>query len=248
MRTLYLVRHAEAVSRKKNVPDFERSLVQKGVKEAKRMAKRLARADRHPELLISSPANRAIETAHIFADAIGYDVERVLLKPEIYEGRDDDSLVQTITSIQDDCAEIVLFGHDPSLSRFVSRVLPGFNLTVPKGGVVGVTFDVDSWQDISTRPGHAVAFFFPLSKTEKEHALSALRNTLEEGLTEQLRDYLSSIDSAIAETLGKDVRKTASRAVGLLFKEMRKKDLLQLYWQHAASRNEQATDQETSRT
>lgn len=246
MKTLYLVRHAEAVSKKKNIPDFERSLVPRGVKEARRIARRFVKADGLPDLLVSSPANRAIETAHIFAGAMDYDIEKVLLKPEIYEARDDNGLMQTVTSIQDDCNTVALFGHDPSLTSLASRILPGFDGPVPKGGVVGVTFDVDSWRSIPDRPGHAAAFFFPMSKTEKDHALAALRNSLEEDLRKQLRGYFAALDTSVVDTLGKTIDKLATRTVAALFKEMRKKDLLQLYWKHTAPKSEVPGDRNTA--
>ena len=246
MKTLYLVRHAEAVGRKKGLPDFERSLVRKGAKEAKRMARRLVKAGRSPELLVSSPANRAIETAHIFADTMGYDVEKVLLKQEIYDSEDSAGLMQSVTSMQDDCNAIALFGHDPSLSQLASRILSGFDGPVPKAGIVAVTFDVDSWRDIQSQPGRASAFYFPMSRTEKEHALTALRNSLETGLTAHLRDYLSEIGVASGNNVDKGIGKLASRTVAMLFKEMRKKELLQLYWKHAAPEGEETADHETA--
>ena len=85
MKTLYLVRHAKAISQELGVNDFKRSLSKQGRDDAVAMSKRLWKKGIAPDLLLSSPADRALETAHIFAEQFDYPVQRILLKDEIYD-------------------------------------------------------------------------------------------------------------------------------------------------------------------
>ena len=72
MKTIYLVRHGKAVSRELDIPDYERSLVDKGEKNSVKMAQLLKDKDLSADLFISSPANRALETAKIFTRVFNY--------------------------------------------------------------------------------------------------------------------------------------------------------------------------------
>ena len=78
MKTLYIVRHAKAIVRGTGIPDFDRSLAERGIKDARKMSKRQAKAGAEPQLLISSPAKRAIETARIFAKRLDYPKKAIV--------------------------------------------------------------------------------------------------------------------------------------------------------------------------
>ncbi len=67
MKTIYLVHHAAAGKSKPKSPDRKRALSKKGRKEAIKMAKNLKKNGMLPDLLVSSPAKRAIQTARVFA-------------------------------------------------------------------------------------------------------------------------------------------------------------------------------------
>ena len=65
MKTLYLIRHAKSSWDDSTLTDFERPLNERGINDAPKMGKLLKEKNIIPELLISSPANRAISTAKI---------------------------------------------------------------------------------------------------------------------------------------------------------------------------------------
>lgn len=82
MTTIFLLRHADAGDRIAwTGPDKERPLSDKGRKQAKRMAKRLAEYD--IVSIQSSPAQRCVQTAQPVADAC--DVELTVVDA-MYEG------------------------------------------------------------------------------------------------------------------------------------------------------------------
>ena len=75
MKTLFLVRHAKSNRDDPALADRDRPLAERGRKDAPEMGKRLARHDVKPDLIVSSPALRALTTAEIAASALGLPVE-----------------------------------------------------------------------------------------------------------------------------------------------------------------------------
>jgi len=65
MKTLFLVRHAKSSRDDPTLPDKERPLNDRGMRDAPRMGERLAAHDVKPDLILSSPAVRALATAQI---------------------------------------------------------------------------------------------------------------------------------------------------------------------------------------
>ena len=78
MKTLYLVRHAKSSWKFPELRDFDRPLNGRGKRNAPDMGKRLKVMGILPDLLIASPANRALTTARKIAENIGYPVEDIL--------------------------------------------------------------------------------------------------------------------------------------------------------------------------
>ena len=71
---LYIVRHGIAIDREdpKSPVDPERFLTEEGIDKTKQIAKRVAAFKIKPDLLISSPYVRAMQTAELFAAAFDY--------------------------------------------------------------------------------------------------------------------------------------------------------------------------------
>ena len=83
-KTLYLVRHAKSSWKDSSLDDRDRPLNKRGRRTAPDMGQRLAAQGHHPELMISSPANRAHSTAKIIAAEIGYDPSLIHIEEALY--------------------------------------------------------------------------------------------------------------------------------------------------------------------
>src|SRR5579863_6516167 len=114
-RRLVLVRHAKSSWDYAELSDFERPLNARGRRDAPLMARRLAAVLKPPLRLISSPALRAITTAHAFAEALGQRHEDVRLEPRIYEATPA-ALLSLVQQLDDADAQVLLFGHNPGFS------------------------------------------------------------------------------------------------------------------------------------
>src|SRR6185437_7743677 len=77
MKTLFLVRHAKSSRDPPGLPDEDRPLAGRGERDAPKMGRRLAKRDAEPDLILSSPASRALATAKLFAAKLHYKPKRI---------------------------------------------------------------------------------------------------------------------------------------------------------------------------
>ncbi len=159
MKTLYIMRHAKSSWDDFSISDFDRSLNERGEKEAPLMGKVLKDLEVKPDLILSSPANRAQTTAEIVADVLGYDVEDIHYQKSIYES----SLMNLIMMVRElpkDKDSVLLFGHNPALTALINN-LCDFSLdNLPTAGVVAIEFE-STWADVSTHSGKKLFFEYP---------------------------------------------------------------------------------------
>lgn len=149
MRTLLLVRHAKARKADQQLStaiDLARPLTGRGREDARRMGKRLAKLSFPPDLIWTSPALRALETARILAKKLDYRRKDIKVDPRLY-GTTAARLRQLVRELSRKRMNVLLCGHNPELYRLARRL--GSNLEeLPTCGVVQVSFAVDSWSDV----------------------------------------------------------------------------------------------------
>jgi phosphohistidine phosphatase len=208
MKRIYLVRHAQAASKKSGRSDFDRRLTKKGTKEAYRMAKRLKDRGVRPDILISSPANRALETAAVFAEVLGYPPLKVKIRKDLYPDPNDDALFGVIRDTDPRLEALMIVGHDPSLSRLGSSLDVHFNEALPKAGVAAFSFESSGWSEVGA--GRAGLEFFEVPEA-RARARKAYRNELSEDLRAAINDVLNKKDPHSAHVIRKDIQKAAAK-------------------------------------
>lgn len=121
MKTLYLIRHAKAEEHSFSKDDFYRDLQKKGRERAERIAQKLKDSLKIDEktLVISSSANRAIQTAELFCEVLGYAKESIQQTRDIYEAHFMD-ILKVINSVTDEYDTLLIFGHNPGLSNLTN--------------------------------------------------------------------------------------------------------------------------------
>ena len=159
MKTLYIVRHAKS-SWEYNLPDDERPLIQKGIKRTNKIAAFLLNKNIKPDILISSYAVRAMETAKIIAATIGYPEDRIKISQGLYHANTD-SLYHELFELSDEIASAMMFGHNPTFTSFANHFLHKKIDWLPTSGVVTISFRTDKWTEIALAK-HKVEFItFP---------------------------------------------------------------------------------------
>lgn len=124
------------------------------------MGQRLAARNAEVELMIVSPATRAMATAEAIAEELEYPWDEILTDERLYDADVEDLLA--VIEEQDEWIDcLMLIGHNPSLTalaNYLSRV--GLE-NIPTSGVVDLTYDVRSWTDIALAKPLQVSFDYP---------------------------------------------------------------------------------------
>ena len=165
MKKLYLIRHAKSSWLEEGVGDFDRPLNGSGIRDAHNTSQWLLQQGFSPDLVISSPATRALHTALIFAKNLHYPYGNIKIKKAIYEAEVED-LFSTVHKIKDKHNTVLLFGHNPTITAFVNHCIDHIIDNVPTTGVACLKFDVEHWADIKTE-AELLFFDFPKRRLPK---------------------------------------------------------------------------------
>lgn len=161
MKRLILVRHAKTEVIRYDITDFQRSLMERGIEDSKLIARKLLLKNIIPDLMISSPANRAIETALLFAEILDYPIELIEQFDELYDGFTTQELLGMIDHLGNDNETIMIVGHNPSIEYLAFNLTEEFYKEVPTCAVIGIDFDVEKWSEIEVRTGKLSIYEFP---------------------------------------------------------------------------------------
>lgn len=160
MKRVVLVRHAKAVPYGYD-EDFSRDLADRGIDDANLIGKELKKLNISPDRFISSPANRAIQTARIFAENLGYNKNKIIEAEEIYDGLTISEFIDLIRSIPEEVQTVFFFGHNPGFHYYVNNLSERFSNHMPTCSTVGIDFKEETWKDVGTRAGKHAFHLYP---------------------------------------------------------------------------------------
>ena len=160
MKTLTLVRHAKSSWNHPGLTDFERPLNKRGKRDAPRMASRLATQQIRPQIIVSSPAVRALTTAEVIASALGYQPAEIIRDERIFHAYSN-QLLDVIRSFDEHRQHIMLVGHNPGLTDLVDQLAHAGISNIPTCGIVVLSFSVDRWRDVNDGAGEMQLFDYP---------------------------------------------------------------------------------------
>ena len=160
-RILTLVRHAKSSRDYPELSDFERPLNPRGRKEAPLIAARLRKADLKPDLLISSPATRAVTTARLFAEELNMHLDEIVLNPHIYEASAW-TLLHIVRGLVPDFEDVMLFGHNPGISTFAHDLAKGCPFDeMPTCAAVRIELPARGWSLVQPGTGKVLLYEAP---------------------------------------------------------------------------------------
>ena len=135
---LYFLRHGEADWPGWTGPDDERPLTDFGKKEVRQVAKFLDRLNVKPDLIVSSPLPRALQTAEVAAEQL----KTKLRQDEALEPGFGISELSTLLKRHHSKA-LMLVGHEPDFSSVISALTGGF-IKMSKAGIALVDLDPET--------------------------------------------------------------------------------------------------------
>lgn len=138
-----LLRHAKAADKPSGMSDFDRPLTAKGEAQADRIGRLLAHRDLRPDVIVSSPAARALETAQRAAVGLGIPAKDIVLDRRIYEAGP--LVLADVLASLERHARPMLVGHNPGFEQLAVHVgsLPS-SWELPKGAAALLQADARS--------------------------------------------------------------------------------------------------------
>jgi phosphohistidine phosphatase len=160
MKTILLVRHAKSSWEAPGQADDKRPLLSKGVKKTKAVADFLIKEGVKIDLMISSQAVRASETARIIASCLDYPVKKILQDRRIYDGPYD-RLLDLIYGTANDVNILMIIGHNPLITQLANLFLhPGID-DMPTSAVVCIDFHTEKWEETPSSKSELRFYIFP---------------------------------------------------------------------------------------
>ena len=124
------------------------------------MAKLMKSKGVAPDLMVTSPAIRALTTAAYFKMALDVEGEDFWVRDDIYE-----ALTVKITDIihrlPEDAETVMLFGHNPTFTNVANLFTNKFIDNIPTCGVVCIRSEAATWPEVNGSNSKVVETFFP---------------------------------------------------------------------------------------
>ena len=160
MKNLILIRHAKSSWKNHDLADHDRPLNKRGKRDAPMMGEHLYQLEIKPDLILSSPAKRAKKTARIISQKLGFPINKIIDRDEIY-GASHSTLTAIIQQIEDRFENVILIGHNPAITHLSHFFTHHPIENVPTCGVVSVTFEIHNWEEVSEGKGIVDFFEYP---------------------------------------------------------------------------------------
>jgi phosphohistidine phosphatase len=160
-KRLTLVRHAKSDWSLPGQEDWDRVLNKRGQQDAPEMARRLRSRKLKPDLILASPAVRALTTASIMARELKVPAEHIAQDERLYLA-DPKTLVEVVRDLGGDATHVMVFGHNPGITECANRLSAGEKIdNMPTCAVFTACFRIDDWSRLDWGSGLEAEFDYP---------------------------------------------------------------------------------------
>jgi phosphohistidine phosphatase len=146
MKTLLLLRHAKSSFKHPEIHDHDRPLNKRGRKEAPNIGKYLKDNDLVPDLILSSTARRARDTAQAVVEGSGFDGQ-VDLYQDLYLS-DTSCYMDILRCLPDEANRVLVVGHNPDMEEFLT-LLTDVTQRLTTAALAVVDLPITSWQELT---------------------------------------------------------------------------------------------------
>lgn len=163
MKRLILVRHAktEQLDYNSSKTDFQRKLKSRGHSDSKLISKKLVKMGVKPDLILSSTAQRAKQTAQLMAENLAYDQEKIEYQQFIYDGYTTSEFLGFLEKYSGNHETIMIVGHNPEIAMLAINLTEGDYYHFPTCATTAIKFETDDWTNINAREGKPEWFIYP---------------------------------------------------------------------------------------
>ena len=146
MKELVILRHAKS-NRTYMVNDINRPLSQSGIEriQIKSYQKRDFFID--AEVIISSPAIRALHTAIIVIRELGISMEKLIIDEQLYTFSGF-SIIDYVYALDERWSKVVLVGHNPAFTEVINHFSDVSINQLKTSGFAKISFNEDQWSNL----------------------------------------------------------------------------------------------------
>ncbi|RLD42065.1 MAG: phosphohistidine phosphatase SixA [Bacteroidetes bacterium] len=145
-KKLYLLRHGEAEDFSVNNNDVLRKLTDAGRAQINQIAQYIKENHIKIDQIISSPAERAKESAEIIKKLL--NLHDIIYVDNLYPSTTS-SIYDAIVATEDKINSILIIGHNPGLSSFAQEYMQFNAASLPTSGIIACTYDTASWAEFA---------------------------------------------------------------------------------------------------
>jgi phosphohistidine phosphatase len=147
MKTLLIMRHAKSDWSYDDLSDFDRPLNERGKDAAPKVGKELKKLGITPDLIISSPANRAKTTAILFSENNDYKNE-IVFSEDFYFGHYSD-IAEIIKNTDEKISTLMIIGHNPIWEKITTYLSEKeVYIEMQTATVYIMVANIEKWKDI----------------------------------------------------------------------------------------------------
>lgn len=168
MKTLYLCRHAKSSWADPGMDDFDRPLNERGARNAAHMAQVFRDRGEPLDLIVTSPAVRAMTTAGSFVKAMDLPKEALREDRTLYLA-DRPTLMRIVNALPNKAERVMLFGHNPGFTELLDHLTDAGVENLPTCGMARIDVAVNDWEAIGKHSGNLVWFDYPKRHPGQEH-------------------------------------------------------------------------------
>jgi len=171
LKHLTLIRHAKSSWSQAPLGDFERPLNERGQRDAPEMGQRLASLGFVPDVMLVSPARRALDTARAIAQRIGRSEDEIRLVPALY-GAATTTLLREIQELSDEVGHAAIVAHNPGLTDLCNLLTSDWIDNIPTCGVVRLRLTIERWAEAGEGTAARLDFDHPRREPRRDPGAS----------------------------------------------------------------------------
>ncbi len=165
MKTLLLMRHAKSSWNHPELTDYDRPLKRRGRNDAHIMSRVIDENDLYPDLILSSSAKRAAETAEALIEGLEYENE-IIFSETLYMAEPHD-FIEVLKNLDNDIETVMIIAHNPGLED-VLQIIGDKYQAMPTAALGYLVLNLESWDEISFETtGKLAGFWTPKMLKDK---------------------------------------------------------------------------------
>ena len=161
---LFIMRHAKSDAGAVGCRDFDRPINERGVSDAKAIGAWMKQDRLSPDLMICSPALRALQTCNQVCTEINFDQDSIWWDKRLYLASLQ-TLLEILAETPDDYSSVMLTGHYPGMEELLT-FLCGYDLPRTDDGALVTTatlaqIELNSFSGVAPESGNLINLIQP---------------------------------------------------------------------------------------